>query len=103
MISFNLICDEAHEFEGWFRDNADFDGQPSAGAVGDDANRTDDEDGVVFAGTLIPDGVIGVEITASADGLLDAWIDFDGNGDWNDPAEQSMAKIVKSWSGAVVK
>ncbi len=71
--------------------DADFDGQPSIGAVGDDADRADDEDGVVFAGTLVPDGVIDVEITASADGLLDAWIDFDGSGDWNDPAEQIFA------------
>lgn len=27
MIRFSLVCSEAHEFEGWFRDNADFDKQ----------------------------------------------------------------------------
>ncbi len=27
MIRFALVCSEAHEFEGWFRDNADFDKQ----------------------------------------------------------------------------
>ncbi len=27
MIRFTLVCSEAHEFEGWFRDNADFDKQ----------------------------------------------------------------------------
>lgn len=27
MIRFALVCSEAHEFEGWFRDNADFDMQ----------------------------------------------------------------------------
>jgi hypothetical protein len=27
MIRFALVCSEAHEFEGWFRDNADFDRQ----------------------------------------------------------------------------
>ena len=27
MIRFALVCSQAHEFEGWFRDNADFDRQ----------------------------------------------------------------------------
>jgi hypothetical protein len=27
MIRFALVCSKAHEFEGWFRDNADFDRQ----------------------------------------------------------------------------
>ena len=27
MIRFALVCSDAHEFEGWFRDNADFDRQ----------------------------------------------------------------------------
>ena len=27
MIRFSLHCDNGHEFEGWFRDNADFDRQ----------------------------------------------------------------------------
>ncbi|MBB4096068.1 hypothetical protein GGQ79_004622 [Ochrobactrum pecoris] len=27
MIRFSLHCDQGHEFEGWFRDNADFDRQ----------------------------------------------------------------------------
>jgi len=29
MIKYRLICDDAHEFEGWFRDSADFDVQSS--------------------------------------------------------------------------
>ncbi|MBZ0162364.1 MAG: DUF1178 family protein [Notoacmeibacter sp.] len=33
MISFNLVCDEAHEFEGWFRDTADFDLQQARGLL----------------------------------------------------------------------
>ncbi len=27
MIRFSLHCDHGHEFEGWFRDNADFERQ----------------------------------------------------------------------------
>lgn len=33
MIRFSLHCDKAHEFEGWFRDNADFDKQSKRGLV----------------------------------------------------------------------
>jgi len=33
MIRFSLHCDQAHEFEGWFRDNADFDKQSKRGFV----------------------------------------------------------------------
>ncbi|WP_367717802.1 DUF1178 family protein [Nitratireductor sp. GISD-1A_MAKvit] len=29
MISFNLVCDQSHGFEAWFRNNADFDDQRS--------------------------------------------------------------------------
>lgn len=33
MIRFSLHCDQSHEFEGWFRDNADFDTQSKRGFV----------------------------------------------------------------------
>lgn len=33
MIRFSLICDNAHEFEGWFRSNDDFDKQKKRGFV----------------------------------------------------------------------
>ncbi len=33
MIKYRLICDLDHEFEGWFRDSADFDGQSQDGLV----------------------------------------------------------------------
>lgn len=33
MIRFSLICDNAHEFEGWFRSNDDFDTQIKRGFV----------------------------------------------------------------------
>lgn len=34
MISFNLICKNDHEFEGWFRNSADFDRQAKKQLVG---------------------------------------------------------------------
>jgi hypothetical protein len=33
MIKYQLICDLAHEFEGWFQTGADFDAQEEAGLV----------------------------------------------------------------------
>ncbi|MCO5064864.1 MAG: DUF1178 family protein [Rhizobiaceae bacterium] len=33
MIRFSLVCDSAHEFEGWFRSNDDFDTQKKRGFV----------------------------------------------------------------------
>lgn len=33
MIRFSLICDQAHEFEAWFRNNDDFDKQARRGFV----------------------------------------------------------------------
>jgi hypothetical protein len=33
MIHYSLICEAAHEFDGWFRDSAAFDAQASSGAV----------------------------------------------------------------------
>ena len=33
MIRFSLICEQGHEFEGWFRSNEDFDAQSRRGLV----------------------------------------------------------------------
>jgi hypothetical protein len=33
MIHYSLICHEAHEFDGWFRDSGAFDAQAASGAV----------------------------------------------------------------------
>ena len=33
MIKYQLICDAEHEFEGWFRDSADYDAQAGEGLI----------------------------------------------------------------------
>lgn len=33
MIKYNLLCAAEHEFEGWFRDSADYDAQAGAGMI----------------------------------------------------------------------
>lgn len=66
----------------------DVDGQPSAMADGDDADGSDDDDGVVFFGPPIPDTLATVEVTVSTSCNLNAWIDFNQDGDWEDVGEQ---------------
>lgn len=66
------------------------DGQPSDLADGDG----DDEDGIAFDSLLLPAGQW-AEFTATLfdtssldDARLNAWIDFNRDGDWDDPGEQ---------------
>ena len=67
----------------------DVDGQPTPNAAGDDNDGKDDEDGVVFSPPLaVPCSQISVTITASSSGYIDAWIDFNNDGDWGDAGEQ---------------
>ena len=73
--------------------DADADGQPHPFALGDDLTRTDDENGVVFADTLFVGVANSVNVTASAAGLLDGWIDFNNDGDWNDAGEKIFVSV----------
>ncbi len=70
--------------------DTEFDGQPAPGANGDDAGGAD-EDGVTFAtvrvGQLDASATVHVQ-NAPAGARLDAWIDFDGDGNWGGPFEQ---------------
>ncbi len=68
--------------------DADPDGQPTSDATGDDVDTEgDDEDGVVFSGNLFPGTNHAVNVTASIEGLLFGWIDFNRDGDWEDQDE----------------
>lgn len=75
------------------------DGQPDGAALGDDGTLGtatvgtcfDDEDGVAFGAVAAACQGLPVTVTASAAGLLDAWIDFDGDGGFAGPGEQVFA------------
>ena len=73
------------------------DGQPDAGALGDDNDGNDDEDGVVFGAPLACGTQVPVTITASVPptgpAFVDAWIDFNADGDWADAGEQIFASV----------
>ena len=79
--------------------DADADGQPDAGAAGDD-NAGDDEDGVTFAAVQAGTNA-GVTVTATVPGtaVLNAWIDFNADGDWADLGEQVF--VDQALAGAV--
>lgn len=68
--------------------DAEADGQPNAAADGDGT----DEDGVNFMTKLVPGevAVVGVGTTQpkNSTAKLDAWIDFNGDGDFGDTGEQ---------------
>jgi len=69
--------------------DADTDGLPSAAGDGDDAGGVDDEDGVAFG--LIQAGgsmaAVNLLLQNATAGKVDAWIDFDRNGVWEDPEQ----------------
>jgi len=65
----------------------EFDGQPDPFATGDDLNDLDDEDGVLFNPIMTGSPAL-VTVTTSSPGFLQGWMDFNGDGDWDDSGEQ---------------
>ncbi len=66
--------------------------------VGDRARIvTDDEDGISFTSTVNPGGILNagmpleISVTVNGPGVLEAWIDFNFDGDWDDPNEQIIS------------
>jgi len=75
--------------------DAETNGQPQATALGDDNDGYDDEDGVMHSpGTIVPSGTVYVTVTASTSGFINAWVDFNADGDWTDAGEQVFNDIA---------
>ncbi len=73
---------------------------PNDDATGDDLHADDDEDGVlaitsVLTKTSSPQ-TASFEMTSSGAGVLDAWMDFNFDGDWNDEGERIFSGEVVS-------
>jgi exo-beta-1,3-glucanase (GH17 family) len=74
--------------------DAEDDGLPDPRALGDDDAALDDEDGVRFLTRIVPGTTARVEVIASdAGGLLNAWLDFNADGDWDDPGEHFVVDV----------
>jgi len=68
--------------------DAEWEGQPEADALGDDNDGDgNDDDGVSFDTELVAGQTATITVTASKAGFLNAWFDFNSNGDWEDPGE----------------
>ncbi len=78
----------------------DPDGQPDANALGDDNNGAtpDDENGVVFPMLVVNQATnISIEVSNPLVGvpaLVDAWIDWNADGDWSDANEQILSSFA---------
>lgn len=69
--------------------DADTDGQPDPLALGDDQDlldplMIDDEDGVTFTSLVKAGQTVTLDVEVSQDARLDAWFDFNADGDWID-------------------
>jgi hypothetical protein len=71
------------------------DAEPGYEADGDDLHG-DQDDGVVFLQPLSPGCETIVEVTASTEGYLNAWFDFNHNGTFTDADEQVFTRQVLS-------
>ena len=74
--------------------DAEPNGQPNATATGDDNNNLNDEDGIWWGCDFIPGQVNTIKVTASGPGFLNAWFDFNIDGDWADPGEQVFTNVA---------
>lgn len=81
--------------------DAESDGQPTPNADGDDLNPItgpNDEDGflkpVGGAGGFTPGENWSLPCTASTNGYLNGWIDFNGNGQFDNPSERIYTDIA---------
>lgn len=69
--------------------DGDPDGQPNNDATGDDGDGSSDEDGIDFVGPLVAHSFpASVRVSVNAPGKLNAWIDFNGDGDWDDDSDR---------------
>lgn len=68
----------------------------SVTADGDDLNGLDDEDGVSFPPLIQQGEAINISITVVGLGRINAWIDWNGDGDFDDSGEQVADNLVQN-------
>ena len=80
--------------------------QPTTAANGDDSDGTDDEDGVLLGGSdlqgqsLTAGSSVTLDLTTQGSGVLNAWFDWNGDGDFDETDEQVATNVAPS-GGAI--
>jgi hypothetical protein len=71
-------------------------GQPNGSAAGDDINPAgfNDEDGIWWPCNFVPGHANTVKVTTNGPGFLNAWIDFNQDGDWADAGEKVFTNVA---------
>ena len=86
--------------------DAESNGLPTPVSNGDDTNGGDDEDGIFFGMPIIASrtlsNISSLQVIASGSGKLDAWIDFNRDGDWSDAGEQILTSSPVSTGSNVL-
>lgn len=70
------------------------DGQPNVDAA------APDNDGVVLPATVAPGDTFAITVTNRGTGFLQGWIDWNGDGDWNDAGEQVLTNVQLTSPGS---
>ncbi|MHC4648552.1 MAG: GEVED domain-containing protein, partial [Planctomycetota bacterium] len=92
------FCDPA----GGDAPDAEADGQPHPWATGDDTDGNDDEDGVNFPPLVQGQpGNVTLNVCGGG-GVVDIWIDYNGDGDWGDPGEFEFSSYLGDGPNTVV-
>ena len=90
----------------WLGSRVDYElaDQISLTADGDDMTGLDDEDGVIFP-VMKPGSTVSIAVAVTAAehsrGFISAWIDWNGNGDFNDVGEQIAVNVPVSGTGTI--
>lgn len=80
--------------------DADSSSNPSVNADGDDTTGTDDEDGISFV-PFVQGGTSTISTrVAGTGGLLQAWIDWNGDGDFANSGEQIAVNLADDGTGS---
>lgn len=78
---------------------------PAVDGQGDNLDNLADEDGVTLvSSTIRPSSTIEFDIVANGGGaVLNAWIDFNADGDWDDPGEQVFTDVEDLGTGQPIR
>ena len=73
--------------------DAEVDGQPNMNTTRDNINEIEDEDGIIFTSAPKPGEKSLIDVIASSPGFLNAWMDFNLDGDWTDEGEKILSDL----------